>query len=74
MNWHRIFHNFTADWHDIQPTEWEFGARVHGTFYHSDRVFRWVRYAQRQCCWCGYVAVLYEFSEETETAGEQPTI
>lgn len=56
MNWHWIFHFFTADWITAESDiDWERVGVVHGPYHSNLNVVRWAKYTHvvYRCSWCG---------------------
>lgn len=76
VNWHRIFHGFTADWRWVNSsyTNWEYMGQIHGP-HGGEPEYKWVRAQVRCCSWCGKEQTWYRigpFTNYTNSSGKKP--
>lgn len=73
MNWHRLFHGWTACWHRIGWTEWDPYRPAHGQFSPGGRRQEFIRYTKEKCCYCGRGRVnTNSFKTEVQTRKIDP--
>ena len=61
VNWHRIFHGFTANWKDTGCyTEWVYERQIRGQYAPGGVRYGWIRKLEQVCSWCGKTRMHYD--------------